>query len=228
MTNRNTVKRFLETFCFLLCAATVYAQRVPVTDTTDYFFKPGLSVFVAPLAMADYIGGYNFRFGTEYSLNENVNGLTEVSIYMPWHQRYHYVSGFKVRQDFRKYIVQKQLFMGGSIMIKQQKLDYTAVVPIDDSTRYLKPYTLSKIVVSPSFVLGFTTRLNEHWYIDLSGYAGLRFKFAEAQGLTPTERSTMWNYNLDYTDWDNKIMLKQGQHPGIELQASVRVGYYFG
>ncbi len=214
-------------FFALLASTFVHAQTVQTVDTTNYFFKPHFSVFVAPLALADYIGGYNLRVGTEYSLGENVNGLTEVSVYMPWHQKYNYVSGFKVRQDFRKYNLKKGFFIGGSIMLKQQKIDYVAVIPITDSTYYKKSYTLSKIVVSPSFTLGYNTRIDEHWYVDVSAYAGFRVKFAEAEGLTPTERSTMWNYDVEYDDLDMKTMLKQGQHVGIELQACLRVGYVF-
>jgi hypothetical protein len=220
------MKRFV--FLFALAITTsARAQSLALSDSVTGFFKPRLSVFMAPLALADYTGGYNLRVGAEYSLGEKMNGLTEVSVYMPYHHIYHHVSGFRIRQDFRKYKMTDGFFLGGSIMVKQQKLDYTAVVPVTDSIRYLKPYTLSKIVVSPSFTCGYNTNLDEHWYVDISVYGGLRFKFAEAEGLTPTERSTMWNYNLDYTDWDKKIMLNQGQRIGIELQASVRVGYVF-
>jgi len=218
-----------STAFFLSLFASVFAQAKAATasDTIPYFFRPHFAVFVAPLAMADYIGGYNFRCGTEYSLGEKVNGLTEVSIYMPWHQTYNYVSGFKVRQDFRKYRMNDGFFIGGSIMIKQQKIDYIAVVPVTDSTRYLKPYTLSKIVISPSFTIGYNTRINEHWYIDVAAYGGIRLKFAETEGLTPTENSQKWLHNDDYTKWDMHWMLREGQHIGIELQASVRVGYVF-
>lgn len=217
----------LTLFFALLASTFVQAQTVQTADTSNYFFKPRFSVFIAPLALADYMGGYNLRVGTEYALGENVNGLTEVSVYMPWHQKYNYVSGFKVRQDFRKYNLKDGFFIGASIMLKQQKIDYIAVVPITDSTYYKKPYTLSKIVVSPSFTLGYNTRIDEHWYIDVSAYAGFRVKFAETEGLTPTERSTMWNYDVEYDDLDMKTMLKQGQHVGIELQACLRVGYVF-
>lgn len=211
----------------ILATSVVHAQPTPDTAATSYFFKPRFTVFVAPLALADYIGGYNFRCGTEYALGEKVNGLTEVSVYMPWHQTYNYVSGFKVRQDFRKYSMKEELFMGASIMLKQQNIDYLAVVPITDSTQYIKPYTLHKTVISPSFTIGINQHMAEHWYIDVAAYAGLRLKFADAEGLTPGEKNTMWIYDTDYTSWDVKTMLKQGQHIGIELQASVRIGYVF-
>lgn len=215
----------LTLFIVLLASAFVQAQSVPQRDTVVYFFKPHFTVFFAPLALADYVGGYNFRFGTEYSLGEKVNGLTEVSIYMPWHQTYNNVSGFKVRQDFRKYNMNKMIFMGASIMLKQQNLDYLAVIPITDSTYYKKTYTLHKTIISPSFTIGFNQNISNHLYIDVAAYAGFRVKFAETDGLTPTERSTMWNYDVEYDDLDKKTMLKQGQHVGIELQVSVRVGY---
>lgn len=215
-------------FCLaLFISGVVQAQTVPTRDSIVYFFKPHFTVFIAPLAMADYIGGYNFKCGTEYSINENVNGLTEVSLYMPWHQTYRNVSGFKVRQDFRKYNMQKMFFMGASFMLKQQNLDYTAVMPLTDSTYYKKPYTLHKTILSPSFTIGYNQNVSNHWYFDLAAYAGFRLKFAETEGLTPSERSTMWNYNVEYDDLDMKTMLRQGQHIGIELQATLRIGYVF-
>ncbi len=214
-------------FFVMLAPVFAQAQSVPTRDTIVYFFKPHFTLFVAPLAMADYIGGYNFRFGTEYSLGENVNGLTEVSVYMPWHQHYNYVSGFKVRQDFRKYNMSKMMFAGGSIMLKQQNIDHIAVIPITDSTYYKKSYTLHKTIVSPSFTIGFNQNIYNHWYFDVAAYAGFRLKSANTEGLTPTERSTMWNYDIEYDDLDRKTMLKQGQHIGIELQACLRIGYVF-
>ncbi len=223
---RHTMKH-LFFFAVIISSIFVQAQTVPSAGTTPDFFKPRFAMFMAPLAMADYIGGYNFRVGTEYSLGEKVNGLTEVSVYMPWHQKYHHVSGFRIRQDFRKYNMKDGFFLGASFMVKQQKIDHIAVLPITDTTYNFKPYTLSKIVVSPSFTVGYNSRIDEHWYVDVSAYAGFRVKNANAEGLTPSERNSMWNKNVDYNDYNDKIMLRQGQHVGIELQASLRIGYVF-
>lgn len=205
----------------------LFAQQpslVPSVDTTNYFFQPGLTISMAPLALADYNGGHGMRVATEYTLKENFTGLTEVTYYLPFHNRYANVKGFRIRQDFRKYNSSDRFFIGGSIMVKNQSLDYIAVIPMTDSTHYRKPYTLKKLIVSPSLVVG-QNAVFDRWYFEACLYVGLRIKNAYVEGLTQSEKANMWNYDVEAGDLQTKIVLRQDTHLGIEISPTIRIGY---
>lgn len=112
-------------------------------------------------------------------------------------------------------------------MAMRQSLGYTAVIPINDSDYYTKPYTLRKTIFSPSFLTGSNTKfgLGSKWYLETCMYVGFRFKDAYTDGLTPTETSSMWNYDLSPEDWQMRIILKQGMHVGAEFTVSLEIGY---
>lgn len=153
--------------------------------------------------------------------------MTELTWYLPFHNRLENVKGFRIRQDFRAYNAKESFFVGGSVMAMRQSLGYTAVIPINDSDYYTKPYTLRKTIFSPSFLTGSNTKfgLGSKWYLETCMYVGFRFKDAYTDGLTPTETSSMWNYDLSPEDWQMRIILKQGMHVGAEFTVSLEIGY---
>jgi hypothetical protein len=216
----------------LLLALLTFASALPAqvaspsaADTS--FFRPQRTVFFSPLALVNLHAGSGVRFGMEYRLAENLNGLTELTLYIPASRNYESVHGFRLRQDFRVYNMKKQLFIGGSIMLKQQTLGDIAVIPVTDSTVYRKAYNVQKTVVSPSIVIGFNGMEYRHIYFEACVYVGVRFKNAAHVGLTPTESTRMHSYNRRPEDLPIQFALKKGMSVAPELQPCLRVGYKF-
>jgi hypothetical protein len=216
-------------FAFFLVHQAV-AQSTNSADTTSYFGQPQLSLAIAPLTLADFAGGAGLRMSGEYRIKGVWNGMTEATIYLPYNTVYRGTYGVRVRQDFRRYNQSKELFTGFSFMVKSQQVDHIAVVPINDSVRYRKNYSLIKTVICPAFVIGTQTYMGDNtgWYLEAAAYLGLRFKEAHVQGLTASEAARMWPYDIESTDFAQRIALQDGVRLQPEISASLKIGFDFG
>lgn len=199
-------------------------------NTAPEFNRPYRTLVWAPLAMADMPGGPGLRVSSEYRLNGIWNGMSETTVYLPYHNFYRSTSGVRVRQDFRKYISGKNYFYGVSFMFKYQKVNHIAVVPINDSTRYRKNYSVVKNIICPAFVIGSHTYMGDTkgWYIESSAYLGLRFKDAHMEGLTGSEAGSMWPFDLEATDFAFRMALQDGIYVHPEISGTIKIGYDFG
>jgi hypothetical protein len=213
----------------ILLSITLCSQAPNDTIISD-FHRPQRTLAWAPLALADMPGGPGLRVSSEYRLNAIWNGMTEATVYMPYHNFYRSTSGVRIRQDFRKYAPGNNYFYGFSLMFKYQTIDHIAVVPINDSTRYRKNYSLVKNIICPAFVIGSHTYMGETegWYIETSAYLGLRFKDAHKEGLTGGEAGSMWPYDLEATDFALRMALQDGIRVHPEITGTIKIGYDFG
>jgi len=221
------MKAFSFLTSILFCVSLLAQTEV---NTASEFNRPQRTLAWAPLAMADMSGGAGLRLSSEYRLNGIWNGMSEATVYLPYNNFYKHTTGVRIRQDFRKYNPGKNYFYGVSFMFKYQQIDHIAVVPINDSTRYTKNYSLIKNIICPAFVIGTHTYMGETegWYIETSAYLGLRFKDAQVEGLTGSEAGSMWPYDLESTDFALRLALQDGIYVHPEISGTIKIGYDFG
>lgn len=225
---KTKVMKALKVLAAVLFSGSLLAQTD--VNPAPEFNRPRRTLAWAPLAMADMSGGAGLRVSSEYRLNEIWNGMSEATVYLPYNNFYKSTSGVRVRQDFRKYTSGKNYFYGVSFMFKYQQIDHIAVVPINDSTRYRKNYSLIKSIICPAFVIGTHTYMGETegWYIETSAYLGLRFKDAHMEGLSGSEAGSMWPYDLEATDFALRMALQDGIYVHPEISGTIKIGYDFG
>lgn len=214
-----------------MCVSSLGAQFTQPVDPAarSIFRQPQLGWAFAPMALTEDNSGRGVRLSAEYHLLHEWNGITEVTGYLPHGTPFTKVSGFRLRQDVVRYNVKREMYTGVSMMFKAQKIDHIAIVPIDDSTTYRKPYALIKRVLSPSFVIGTTGYFGEdsNWFIGGAIYLGVRYRNARIDGLTPTEEATMWPFDNESTDFVRNWTLKDGVNWYPELNLTLKIGYDF-
>lgn len=191
-------------------------------------FRPNVwSVSLAPLALIDRGGGAGPRWGVEWRFSRRWSVFTEATVYWPHHPKFARVSGYRLKQEVRRYNKMKPIFLGVSIFLKQQSIDHTAIVPITDSTNYRKPYTLSKQVIAPAFSYGYREYLSSssRWYGEIVVYLGMRFKEAKVSGLTAKEQASYWAFDVESSDFVERFALRTGSLVHPELSFSIRFGF---